>query len=67
MKTCRVLARAAAVLAALVLSSSPAVSQTTITLEGILKSTSGEAVPNAQVSVTDTSTNTIRNDRSNAL
>src|SRR5687767_6961009 len=67
MKTCRVLARAAAVVAALVLSSSPAVSQTTITLEGILKSTSGEAVSGAQISVTDPSTNTLRNARSNAL
>ncbi len=66
MKTCRVLIRAAAVLAALALSSSPVVSQTTVTLEGMLKSSSGEAVASAQVSVADLSTNTLRNARSNA-
>ncbi len=67
MKTCQVFARAAVVLAALVTPFSPVVSQTTIQLEGTLKSTSGEAISAAQVTVTDPATNTLRNIRSNVL
>ena len=67
MKTCQVFARAAVVLAALVTPFSPVVSQTTIQLEGTLKSMSGEAISAAQVTVTEPATNTLRNTRSNVL
>ncbi len=68
MKTPKVLARTViAVLAALIASAGPAGSQTTIQLEGKLRSSSGEAVPTAQVTVTDPTTNTLRSTRSNAL
>ena len=59
MKPRSVLIRAAGLLFAAVVPSL-ASSQTTIQLEGMLKSSSGEAVPVAQVTVTDPATNETR-------
>ena len=66
MKACHVLVRAALVAAALSTPFYAAFSQTSIQLEGTLKSASGEAIPGAQVSVTDPTTNTLRNTQSNS-
>ena len=57
----------AVLIAALVAPFSAGFSQTTIQLEGTLKASNGEVIPNAQVSVSEPSTNTLRNTRSNAL
>lgn len=68
MKACSVVIRAAiVVLAALAVPCvSPLSSQTTISLEGTLRSSGGEPVPSAQVTVVDPTTNTTRNARSNS-